>query len=143
VNNDEIKRESDKFKLNVFFDRNKIEELVENLQNEFESYPINFDFNKLNESMAKLKSELKEMNIDTSNLRAEMKKLKSFSHEFKSELIKDGYVENEDDDFNMEFSKDELIVNDKTLPNNMLIKYKNIYKKHYGRKIEGKFRMKK
>ena len=49
MNNDEIKRESDKFKLNVFFDRNKIEELVENLQNEFESYPINFDFNKLNE----------------------------------------------------------------------------------------------
>jgi len=58
-------------------------------------------------------------------------------------LTNDGFINNEDDDLDFELSKYELIINGKTQSNDMLIKYRNVYKKHYGKEIESKFRIKK
>jgi len=147
LDNDKIKKELRKMKFNSKINCDEIDELVHNLKVELEDNPINvnidFDFKELNKSMEKLKENLKDMKIDMSNLKVEMKKLKSFLHELRSELIKDGYVENDDEDFDLEFTKDKIVVNGEILPDNLLEKYKNIYKKHYGREIDGKFRMKK
>ena len=147
LDNDKIRKELKKMKFKSRINCDEIEELVHNLKVELEENPIDvnidFDFKELNESMEKLKEKLKDMKIDMSNLKEEMKKLKSFLHELRSELIKDGYVENDDEDFELEFTKDKIVVNGERLPDNLLEKYKKIYEANFEREIDGKFRMKK
>ena len=48
--------------------------------------------------------------------------------------------EKQTDDFDAEFNSDELIINGKRLPDNLLSKYKEMYKKHFGKEIEDGFR---
>lgn len=145
LDNDKLKKELKEIRLHSFVDCDEIEAMVHKIQDEFKDheFKFNFDFDldNLNESMRKLETELKDMNIDLSNLKEEMKKLKAFLHELKSELIKDGYVKNEDEDFDLEFTKDKIVVNGERLPDNLLDKYKEIYKKHYGKEISDTFRL--
>jgi hypothetical protein len=41
----------------------------------------------------------------------------------------------------MEFTRDKLEINGKRLPDNLLEKYKEMYKEHFGKEISNKFRI--
>ena len=128
-----------KVNLNMDDFHSNMDELADNLNN------IRFEFNdhdwdEFNNEMRNLKDELKNIDIDMSDLKFEMKKLKRFMKDFRRELVDDGYLEYGNDDFNAEFNNDELIIDGKRLPDNLLQKYKKMYKEHFGKEIEDGFR---
>ena len=85
---------------------------------------------------------MKGLRIDMSHLKEKMKVLKGFIKDIKSELIKDGYLDKNANDFDLDFTKDKIEVNGKRLPDNLLEKYKKIYKEHFGKEINDRFRIK-
>lgn len=94
------------------------------------------DWDEFRDEMNSLKDELRNLDIDMSDLKFEMKKIKRFMKDCRRELVDDGYLEYGDDDFDMEFNKNELIINGRRLPDDLLPKYKRMYKEHFGREID-------
>ena len=128
-----------------FFDDDKWEDLDRKLSDAFGDqnfdFHFNFDFDKLNMSLDKLDLKMKDLKIDMSHLKEKMKELKGFLKDVRSELVKDGYLNENDDDFDLNFTKDKIEVNGKRLPDNLLEKYKRIYKEHFGKEIDDRFRI--
>lgn len=116
-----------------------MEEFAENMKNirvELDDH----DWSDFHNSMRNLKDELRNLDIDMGDLKVEMKNLKRFMKEFRRELIDDGYLEYGDDDFDVEFNENELIINGKKLPDSLLPKYKEMYKEHFGRELDDDFK---
>ncbi len=101
------------------------------LKHELSNIKVNVDLSGLDEEMRQLKAELKDLDIDMSGLKREMKVLKSFLHELKNEMISDGVIEDDDSLFELEFENDGMYVNDKKVPHDLYLKYREIYKKYY------------
>ena len=116
-----------------------MDELADNLSN-IRVEISHRDWDDFHKEMRNLKDELRNLDIDMGDLKFEMKRLKRFMKDFRGELIDDGYLEYGDDDFDMEFNEDELIINGRRLPDNLLEKYKKMYKEHFGREIDDGFR---
>ncbi len=135
----------EKLKDEKFFDDEKWKELDKKLSDEFRDrdfdFHFNFDFDKLNMSLDKLDVKMKDLKIDLSHLKEKMKTLKEFLKDVKSELVKDGYLDENDDDFDLNFTKDKIEVNGKILPDSLLEKYKKIYKDHFGKEMDDRFRI--
>ena len=116
-----------------------MEELADNMSNirvELDDH----DWSDFREGMRSLKDELRNLDIDMGDLKIEMKKLKRFMKDFRRELIDDGYLEYGDDDFDVEFNENELIINGTKIPDSLLPKYKEMYKEHFGRELDDDFR---
>lgn len=116
-----------------------MEEFTESMRNirvEFDDH----DWSDFRESMRNLKDELRNLDIDMGDLKIEMKNLKRFMKDFRRELINDGYLEYSDDDFDVEFNENELIINGTKLPGSLLPKYKEMYKEHFGRELNDGFK---
>lgn len=131
---------------------------MENMKTELEKLhdlKIDFDFDdeSFKESMKELKEGLKDIKIDMSDLdidlsdlkidiselKVEMTKLKGFMKEMKSDLVSEGYVEDNNDGFDLELDENEITVNDKKLPDHLHKRYLKMYKKHYGKDLEENF----
>lgn len=117
-----------------------MQELSENLSN------IKVELNEQNwsdfrEEMTNLKDELKNLDLDMGDLKFEMKKIKRFMKDLREELVDDGYLEYGEDDFDMEFNKNELIINGEKIPDSKFEKYKNMYEEHFGKEMEDGFRI--
>lgn len=109
---------------------------------------MDFDFNKesFKESMKELKANFKDikidiadMDIDLSDLKVEMIKLKGFLKDLETDLVSEGYLTDEDDDFDMHLSKSELILDGKKLPDHLKTRYLNMYEKHFGEELDDEF----
>ncbi|HKI79357.1 MAG TPA: hypothetical protein VKA26_12505 [Ignavibacteriaceae bacterium] len=139
----EMKRSLEKLKDEDFFDDEAFQKSMEKLNDEISKNKMNFnfdfDFSDLAKSLDKVKFNLKDIKVDMSKLREKMKILKHFLKDMKSELIKDGYLDEDDDDFDLEFSSDKLEVNGKRLPDNLLEKYKDMYEDYFGKELDGNF----
>ena len=143
--------------INVHFDSDKFEKRMKKLQEKLKHMKIdkmNFDSKKFNRQMEKMQHELEkhkfDIKIDLSKLNDKMKDLKiklkgldkkldslnNFMKDLRKELVKDGYIKNEDDDFDMELNSHEMRVNGKKLPDNLFEKYKKMYKDHFGKDIK-------
>ena len=135
----------EKLKEENFFDDDKWEDLDRKLSDAFKDrnfdFHFNFDFDKLNMSLDKLDLKMKDLKIDMSHLKEKMKALKGFLKDVRAELVKDGYLDENDEDFDLNFTKDKIEVNGKRLPDNLLEKYKKIYKEHFGKEIDDCFRI--
>lgn len=105
----------------------------------FDSLDINMD--EFHNDMKNLKNNLKNLKIETKDFKFEMKNLKSFLHDLKNELVKDGYLISKDDNLNLNMSTDKMTVNEKEISMGHLNKYKELYKKHYGKEIEGEIKI--
>ena len=112
-----------------------MDELADNLSN-IKVEISDRDWGDFRSEMRNLKDELKNLDIDMGDLKFELKRLKRFMKDVRRELIDDGYLEYGDDDFDMEFNEDELIINGRRLPDELLDKYKKMYKEHFGREID-------
>jgi hypothetical protein len=120
-----------------------------------EDIEIDIDMDEFNESMGELSESLKDMKINMSGfddemlnlkielkgLKKEMKKLKGFLDEMSTELEWDGYIDDADDDFELELSEDEMIVNGTKLPDRLHRKYLEMYEEHFGKELEDRFTM--
>lgn len=129
-----------------FFNKEEFQKMMDNinknLEKSLENINVNIDMDAINRSLKNVKIHMKDLKIDMSHLKEKMKELKGFLKDLKSELIKDGYLDKNTDDFDLDFTKDKIEVNGKRLPDNLLEKYKKIYKEHFGKEINDSFRIK-
>ena len=88
---------------------------------------INIDIPEID--LSGLEESMKELN-------KEMEKLNNFIKDLKSEMVKDGLLNDDDEDARIEIDKDEMRVNDVKVPDNLFEKYKKMYKEHFGKDLE-------
>lgn len=136
--NDEFEREMDELReelkdINVCvnFDSDEFSREMKNLSRELASIKVDVDLSGLDESMRELKEELKDLDIDMSELKKEMKILGDFLDELKDEMIDDGLIDSERDLRRVEFEDDEMYINNRKVPHDLYLKYREIYKKYY------------
>jgi len=144
----------DHFKSEEF--KHEIKNLKHELKN-LKDLNIDFDFDQdsfkesmkeFKESMKDFKVEMGDLDIDLSdlkvdlkNLKVEMKKLKSFMIDIREDLVKEGYINSENDVFELDLSRDEIFVNGKKLPDNLHRRYLEMYKDHFGKELDDDFRI--
>jgi len=135
----------DKLKLHSFDFDVDVDELDENmkritieLQKKGDEFQL--DMERLQEEMEDLNEEMEDLSAEMEKLDKDMKKLDMFLKAAKSELVKDGLIKSEDEEFELELSDDKMEVNDKKVPDELFEKYKSLYKEHYGEDIKGKIR---
>ena len=71
-----------------------------------------------------------------------MKKLNLFLDDLKSELVKDGYLNSTEEDYDLEISADYTKINDVGVKKEDHKKYKELYKKHFDKEIDGTIKIK-
>jgi len=96
-----------------------------------------FDMSEFRKSMKDLKNNMKGLKIEMHGLNGEMKKLNSFLDELKSELVKDGYVNSDDEEYDLEMNSVITKVNDRVVKQEHHKKYLEIYKRHFDKNIDG------
>ena len=136
----------------LHIDRDKIcENINESLKHldELRLHKFNFNFDmdelelnmeNLEEEMENLKDEMSELSVEMDELDKEMKTLNGFLEAAKSELVKDGLIKSADEEFELELSESKMEVNDEKVSDNLLEKYKALYKEHFGKELKGKLK---
>lgn len=105
----------------------------------FDSLDINMD--ELHDNMKEFKNNLKNLKIETKEFKIQRKNLKLFLHHLKNELVNDGYLNSKDDELNLNINTDKMMVNGKDISREHLEKYKELYKKYYGKEIDGEIKI--
>lgn len=85
--------------------------------------------------------EKKKRNIEIIELKKnakEYKRTKSFINELKEELVKDGYLDSTNSEMSFKMDDDKISVNGQELPEELVSKYKELFKKHHERDLDGK-----
>lgn len=136
------------FEIDVNIDMNKFKEGMKNFGESFKHFDFkfdssDFDMSDLRESMKELKKNMKGLKIEMHDLKGEMKKLNSFLEELKSELVKDGYLNSTEEDYNLEMNESGTKVNDNDVKIDHHKKYKELYKKHFDKEIDGTIKINK
>jgi hypothetical protein len=139
----QINKNLEKLKDRDFFNEKQLANMNEKLSRAFDNHNFDFHFNfdRLNMSLDKLNLRMKELNIRMDHVKEKMNTLKEFLKDVRSELIKDGYLNKNDNDYDLDFTRDRIEVNGERLPDNLLEKYKKIYKEHFGKEIDDGFRI--
>ena len=75
--------------------------------------------------------------IELKNENDEFNKSEIFIDELKDELIKDDYLDSSASGFRFRMDEEKISVNDKVLPGELLNNYKEIFRKHHGKNLNG------
>jgi hypothetical protein len=139
----QVNKNLEKLKDRDFFNEKQLANMNEELSRAFDNHNFDFHFNfdRPNMSLDKLNLRMKELNIRMDHLKEKMNALKEFLKDVRSELIKDGYLDKNDNNYDLDFTRDRIAVNGKILPDSLLEKYKKIYKEHFGKEIDDRFRI--
>lgn len=97
-----------------------LEDLDEKLSN------ISIDFEGLKNIKVELKESMKNMKEEMKDLDIEINNLGEYLKELKSELVKDGLIDNVDDSINMKYKNGKLYINDKLVPKDLREKYEKM-----------------
>ena len=130
------------FDIDIHIDMDDFREEMKSLGESFKNFEFkidssDFDLSELRDNMKELKKNMKGLKIDMHDLKWEMKKLNAFLDDLKSELVKDGYLNSTEGDYNLEMSVDKTVVNDVEVKEEDHIKYKKLYKRHFDKEIDG------
>ena len=138
-----LKAELKNLKIHDFhsdFDKEKFDkdmkELSEKLKNQkfvWKDTDFDIDLSGLKESMEALKENMTNLKINLDGLSEEMEKLNEFIKDLKTEMKKDGLIENENDDADIELNKNEMKVNGEKVPDKLFEKYRDMYKDYFGK----------
>ncbi len=120
-------------KIKIDFDTDKFNDKMEKLSEDIANKKLDMENFKIN--MSDLKDNLKDLKVKMKNLDKSLKTLDDFVNDLKSEMVKDKLIDNIDEKADINISGDKMTVNGKQVPNNLLDKYKEIYKKHFGRNL--------
>jgi chromosome segregation ATPase len=128
--------------VDVYLDMDKLKEGMKNFGESFKHFDFKidsseFDMSELRESMKELKKNMKGLKIEIHGLKGEMKKLNSFLDELKTELVKDGYINSVDEEYDLEMNSSITKVNDRIVKQEEHKKYLGLYKKHFDKNIDG------
>ena len=128
--------------VDVYLDMDKLKEGMKNFGESFKHFDFKidsseFDMSELRESMKELKKNMKGLKIEIHGLKGEMKKLNSFLDELKTELVKDGYINSVDEEYDLEMNSTITKVNDRVVKQEHHKKYLELYKKHFDKNIDG------
>ncbi len=94
------------------------------------------DMSRFKEEMEKFKDKMKDFKFEMKGFKEKMKKFGAFMKELKHEMVKDGLIQNEDEEINLKFNSNEMRVNGKKVPDNLFEKYKKMYKDYSGKSID-------
>lgn len=129
-------------------DMKRLKEDLEKIDYDKIRIEVKKNLDDVEKELEKVKIKVKDIDIDLSgldeeleNLDVELDKLDSFLDEMKSELVKDGYIGNVNEKFELTLSADKMTVNDDKVSDQLRTKYLSMYEKHFGKKIEGKFKI--
>ena len=128
--------------IDVYLDMDDFKDGMKNFAESFRHFDVkidssDFDMSELRESMKELKKNMKGLKIEMHDLKGEMKKLNAFLDDLKSELVKDGYMKSAEEEINFEMDKDYTKVNDVNVKAEDHTKYKELYKRHFDKEIDG------
>ncbi|MBT8387156.1 MAG: hypothetical protein KJO12_07060 [Ignavibacteria bacterium] len=129
--NKQLKDHHFNFKLD--FDMDELERTIEAHQYNLDD--IDIELEDLDIQMEELNRDLEGLEMNMEDLDEELEKLEGFIDELKKELVEDGYIKSENEDVKIKLSAKGMFVDGKKLPNELLDKYKNIYKKHMGKDL--------
>jgi bla regulator protein BlaR1 len=139
-----------------YWDKDEFREQLKESLSGLKSFSYQWNKDQFEESMRELKKNMKNFHLDMDDFKMDMKNFKEDMKEFKkemkifkgfmkevrSELVKDGYIEDEDEEFDFDLDKNKMDVNDKKMPYDLHQKYLDMYEKHYGKKLEDRVRIK-
>ncbi len=136
------------FDIDVYMDMDALKNGMNKLGDSFKHFDFKFDSSEFNmngmkESMKELKKNLKGLKIELRDLKGEMKKLDSFLEDLKSELVKDGYLNSVDEEYDLEFGPESTKINDTLAKNEDHKKYLELYKRHFDKEIDGTIKINK
>ena len=139
---EELKKELSELDLEEFhfeFDDEEFRMNMEEFKKELKErkYSFHFDMDNFKEEMRELKEELKHLDIDLDDLDIEMKKLDGFMDNLREELESDGLINDKTDEFDLDLSNDEMLINGDPVPDELFKKYKDMYEDHFGKKLNG------
>ncbi len=139
---EELKKELSELDFEDFhfeFDDAEFRKSMVVLKKELKEHKFSFDFDMDNfkEEMEGLKEELKDLKFDLKDLDTELDKLDGFMDVLKEELESDGLINDKTDDFDLDLSNDEMIINGEPVPDELFKKYKDMYEGHFGKKLDG------
>jgi len=128
--------------IDVYMDMDQFKDGMKNFKESFKHFDFKFDsaefdMSELHESMKELKKNMKGLNIEMHDMKVEMKKLNSFLDELKSELVKDGYLNSDSEEYDLEMNSSITKVNDRIVKQEEHKKYLEFYKKHFDKEIDG------
>lgn len=120
----------------IAFDEEEWDQWKDDLKNNMEEFREKMKEHKWN--MEEFNENMKGFNEKMKELGVEMKKFGAFIKEMKTGLVEDGIISNDDDIDELVLSEDKMEINGKIVPADLHKKYKDLYEKHTGKKIEGK-----
>jgi chromosome segregation ATPase len=134
--------------IDVYLDMDEFKDGMKNFAESFKNFDFKFDsseldMSELHESMKELKNNMKGLKIEMHGLNGEMKKLNSFLAELKSELVKDGYINSVEEEFNLEMDKSNTKVNEVFVAPKNHEQYIKLYRRHFDKEIDGTIKINK
>jgi chromosome segregation ATPase len=134
--------------IDVYLDMDDIKDGMKNFGESFKHFDFkfdssDFDMSELRNSMKELKKNLKGLKIEIHGLKGEMKKLNLFLDELKTELVKDGYLNSTEEEYDLEMNVSKTKVNDKEVKSEDHTKYKELYESHFDKEIDGTIKINK
>ncbi len=115
-------------------------EEIKRLRIEFD--PIEIELPDIKENLGKIKIELNKVKEELKDVKKEIKKLNAFLDEIRIELINDNIIDEFEEDFDFELTAAEMSVNGEEISSELLQKYNEIYKKHFGKEVEKDLKIK-
>jgi|WetSurMetagenome_2_1015567.scaffolds.fasta_scaffold75547_2 hypothetical protein len=86
--------------------------------------------------LSELHENMNNLDLDMKELDRELKKLDEFIKDLKNEMVNDGLLKSIDDEAKIDISGTEMRVNEIKVPDNLLEKYKKMYKEHFDKDLE-------
>lgn len=122
-------------RINIDFDMGKLELKLEELDHHLNNLDVDFDFDfDLDLNLEELHDNLAK--IDFSELEEKLEELKEFVDELRSELYEDGYINDPDEEFDLDLGADDMWLNHERMPHEVHKKYLNMYEEHFGKKMD-------
>ena len=134
--------------IDIYLDMEDFKEGMKNFGESFKHFDFRFDssefdMSELRESMKELKKNIKGLKIEMHDLNSETKKLNAFLSELKSDLVKDGYLNSDTEEYDFKMNSALTKVNDRVIKQEHHKKYLELYKKHFDKNIDGTIKINK
>ncbi len=149
INMDELKNNLEKLKndstlFNFDFNMDEFNESMKEFDKKMKNFKVEIekiDLDDLKNELAKTKEDLKNMHLDLSKVNKDLKKFNLFMKDLRKELVKDNVIKSKDEDFDMDFNSNEIIINGEKLPDSLHKKYLKLYKDHFGKDLDDQIKI--
>lgn len=142
ANLEKLKEDSSLYNFNFNMDdfNNSMKEFNKKMKN-FKVELEKIDLDDLRNEIERTKDHLDKMHLDMSKVNKDLRKFNLFIKDLRKELVQDNVIKNKDEDFNMNFNSDEIVINGKKLPDSLHKKYIKLYKDHFGKDLDDEIKI--